>query len=284
MQNFKQFLKVALLPLFIFVFDGGICLIIAQKYSLTFLLPALVSALVVTLLAERLIPYSEDFNRPRGDVGADIWHASVNEGEALLLIICLPFLVRLFSLHLWPQHWPFAAQLLLAVVLFDLGVWLAHSMSHKIDALWRFHAVHHSVERLYGFNGLMKHPLHLAIEQIPGAALLVLAGVPQDVAIALGACTFVQLLMQHANIDFRTPLLGYVLNTSLVHRFHHINDPAMGNCNYGLFTNFWDMVFGTFRFHPDRHFTSKDFGLADRAAYPRDYLGQLMEPFKPAPI
>ena len=77
---------------------------------------------------------------------------------------------------LWPDHWPLALQLLLAIALADLGITLVHYASHRSPLLWRLHAVHHSVTRLYGFNGLMKHPLHQLLETLGGTLPLLLLG------------------------------------------------------------------------------------------------------------
>lgn len=70
------------------------------------------------------------------------------------------------------------AQVLLAVAVTDMGVTLVHVASHRVGWLWRMHAVHHSVRRFYGFNGLMKHPLHGALELAAGTAPLLVLGMP----------------------------------------------------------------------------------------------------------
>jgi sterol desaturase/sphingolipid hydroxylase (fatty acid hydroxylase superfamily) len=271
--------RYAFLPLFLAVFDGATYLDVAYGQSPWILIPIMAAALVTATLAERLIPYSTAFNTPRGDVGTDTWHAVANESVTLLMLVLAtkPF----FSLHLWPYGSPFAAQLLLAILILDFGVWIGHFLSHKFALLWRFHAVHHRVERIYSLNGLMKHPVSLIVEQIPAAVLLVGAGLPNDVALALTACTFVQLLVQHSNADYHVPGLDRLLATNAVHRFHHLADPALGSCNYGFFTNIWDRVFGTYRFEPERRFAVADLGLGPDSNMPPDYVGQLLAPFAP---
>ncbi|WP_148058758.1 sterol desaturase family protein, partial [Pseudomonas protegens] len=83
---------------------------------------------------------------------------------------------------LWPQGWPLWGQLLLATVIADCGITLAHYASHRLAWLWRLHAVHHSVQRMYGFNGLLTHPLHQSIEASAGLLPLALLGIPLPVA------------------------------------------------------------------------------------------------------
>lgn len=279
MQSVRLISKYAFFPLFIVIFDGAIYFVVSNGLSDLLLIPILGSALLLSTLAEKFIPYSSAFNTSRSIV-TDTWHALVNEFELLALLAAVPLLVRWSSLNVWPKHWAFALQLLLAIVIFDFGVWLHHYASHRSALLWRFHAVHHSVTRLYSYNGLMKHPLHLVVEQAPGAIMLIGLGIPQDVGTALTAVIFVQLLLQHSNADYRIPLLEYFFSANSVHRFHHVNDVVLGNCNYGLFTNVRDMLFGTFRFSAARKFSPGELGLADQADFPSDYLGQLLAPFK----
>ena len=279
-NNLRLVLKYLFFSAFIGIFGGGIYVVVGYGYPKLLLLPLLILAVLVSLAAERVIPYSQEANTSHGDFGTDTVHALVNGVESVVLVTSAPILGHWFKTGLWPEHWPFAAQLLLAIVLFDFGVWLAHFASHKITALWRFHAVHHSPTRLYSFNGLMKHPVHLLIEQVPGAIIFLVMGIPIDASVALMACVVIQLLLQHSNVDYRVPVLEYFFCTNSVHRFHHVNDAVLGNCNYGLFTNVWDIVFGTFRFNRERNFTTGDIGLEDSAKYPRDYLGHLVVPFR----
>lgn len=104
----------------------------------------------------------------------------------------------------------------------DLGITLAHYVSHRAEWLWRLHAVHHSVERMYGFNGLMKHPLHQAIETAAGTAPLVVVGMPLDVGALLGFAVAIQLLLQHSNVDMRAGPLAYLWAVAPGHRHHHL--------------------------------------------------------------
>ncbi|MFN2427767.1 MAG: sterol desaturase family protein [Candidatus Binatia bacterium] len=243
--------------------------------------PLLGIAIALSFLAEQVLPYHSDWNRPQGDRRRDAFHAIVNETANGAFIAATPLLVAALGVNgRWPDALPFALQVLLAVVVFDAGITIAHWLSHKWQTLWRFHAVHHSVERMYGFNGLMKHPLHQAVEMFAGATPLVLAGMPLDVAATLGFCTAVQLLLQHSNVDYELGRLGRWIACNRVHRFHHLREAGAGDVNFGLFTTIWDRMLGTMVYNPSRNFTSHDLGLADCRAYPRDYLGQLREPFR----
>jgi sterol desaturase/sphingolipid hydroxylase (fatty acid hydroxylase superfamily) len=239
-----------------------------------------VVAIAVSFAAERVLPYRAGWNEDRGDSARDVAHAVVNETLAFVSIALIPVLAAVSpALELWPHSWPFAVQLLVAVVVADFGITLAHFASHRFEPLWRLHAVHHSVERMYGFNGLMKHPLHQAIETTAGVTPLLVAGMPIDVATSLAVAVAVQLLLQHSNVDYRVGPLRGVLALNEGHRFHHLRWPVTGDVNFGLFTLVWDRLLGTWSFDAKRVFTSADLGIEKWPAYPRAYLDQLAAPF-----
>jgi sterol desaturase/sphingolipid hydroxylase (fatty acid hydroxylase superfamily) len=230
--------------------------------------------------AERLLPADPAWNRAQGDAGRDVIHTVVNEGLVAISLAMLPALSAAFTItDAWPDRWPFPLQVAVAIMVFDLGVTLAHLASHRVELLWRFHAVHHSVPRLYGLNGLMKHPVHQLIETAAGIAPLLLVGIPEPVTVALAASTALQLLLQHSNVDYRVGPLGRILALNGAHRRHHLRWPGVGDVNFGLFTLIWDRLLGTYR-PPGRTVTSDELGIAAHPDYPTRYLSQLAEPFR----
>jgi len=249
------------------------------------LIPLLGTAVGLSFAAERVLPYAREWNRPQGDTGRDTLHALVNEAANGASIALTPLLVvAIGSSGLWPHDWPFVVQVLSAVLVLDAGITLTHWLSHRWVLLWRFHAVHHSVERMYGLNGLMKHPVHQAVEMTVGATPLVLAGMPFDVAAVLGLCTAVQLLLQHSNVDYELGPFERWIACNRVHRFHHVREPGAGDVNFGLFTTLWDRLLGTMVHDPARRFSSADLGLAERRDYPLAYAAQMLEPFRPREV
>lgn len=239
-------------------------------------------ALSWTFVAERIAPYDRAWNIDRGDTGRDLAYAALNETLNAVSVIALPLLAtRVTIVDLWPREFPFVIQVIAAVLVLDAGITFAHAASHRIGWLWRFHAVHHSVSRFYGLNGLMKHPLHQAIEMTAGIAPLLLVGIPQPVAVALAGCVAIQLLVQHANIDYATGTLGEWLAVNAGHRLHHLRYPGEGDVNFGLFTLLWDRVMGTYRpASSTGELTSDDLGVAGQPHYPNGFRDQLAEPFR----
>ena len=264
---------------------NGLSLGLIGAGGAAFLPLLLLSMVALSFAAERARPYSAEWNRPLGDRLRDAIHGLVNEGTVFGSLLLLPAVAaHAPGAGWWPQGWPLVGELLLAILVLDAGITLAHWASHRWRPLWRFHAVHHSVRRMYGLNGLMKHPVHQAIESAAGTLPLVLCGLPADVGQALAFAVGVQLLLQHANVDYTVGPFRRWLATAEVHRFHHQKDPSLGNVNFGLFTTFWDRLLGTFHQEERERLRSEELGIAGDPGYPTRYLAQLAAPFvRPAP-
>lgn len=263
-------------------FNGAAIALVSSGASHLLLLPLLVAAVALSFAVERRIPYNPDWNTDHDDSARDAAHVAVNETFALLAVLALPVVAGLATVvDAWPDRAPFVVQVVGALLVLDLGITLVHWASHHVGPLWRLHAVHHSVKRSYGLNGLMKHPLHQALELTGGVTPLVLIGLPDDVAWVLAFCVAIQLLMQHSNADYTVgPLRGWLaLNEG--HRFHHLKWAGIGDVNFGLFTLLWDrLLLRTYSFDPDRRFTSDDLGMAKEPDYPTRWRDQMLQPFR----
>lgn len=275
-----RFVRVGYVPT-VAVF-GALVVWLASRGAHLALILTLVTAIAASFVAERTAPYDPDWNRSHGDRARDIAHSLVNEALSAASVAALPlFASTLAVVEIWPTHWPFPLQVALAVIVFDAGVTLTHWASHRHRTLWSFHAVHHSVTRFYGLNGLMKHPVHQAIEMTAGVAVLVLVGVPQRVAVALAGLTALQLLLQHSNVDYQIGGLGSWWASNAGHRLHHLRYPGQGDTNFGLYTLVWDRALRTHTPSTPRSIiTSADLGVTGRPDYPVRYSDQLAQPFR----
>ena len=261
--------------------NGAAIALARAPWSELWMAALILVAIGLSFAAEKILPYTTEWNQSLGDGRRDVAHAFVNETALLLTVLVIPVMAVLTPFHnWWPSSIPFVFQVLIAVVVTDLGVTLVHLASHKVGWLWRFHAVHHSVKRFYGFNGLMKHPLHGAVELAAGTTPLLIMGMPKAVAEALTVAIAVQLLLQHSNANYRIGPLRTVLALNEGHRFHHLKWAGIGDVNFGLFTLIWDHALRTFSFDPRRRFRTDDLGMAAKPNYPTRYLAQLAEPFR----
>jgi len=254
-------------PLFFIGFIGAAVWMVANGASKIWLAGLLLPAIALSFIAERIAPFEENWNHSKGDTTRDTLHAVINELTNAASIAAIPILAAMtHGFDVWPGEWPLWAQLVMTILIADFGITMAHYASHKIEALWRLHAVHHSVERMYGFNGLMKHPLHQAIELTAGTTPLLLMGMPLEIGALLGFAAAIQLLLQHSNTDMRVGPL-------------HLAHKVKGDVNFGLFTMLWDHLLGTFvKDRPQPR--DGELGVAGRPDYPVGYSAQLVEPFR----
>ncbi len=280
MSIFQFIIKHGYAPVFFFGFIGAAVLLVEGGGNPLFLICLLLIAIAVSFTAEWIAPFEKVWNRSKGDTGRDWVHAIVNELSNGLSIALIPLLAALTpGFGAWPGDWPLWLQVAMAILVADFGITMAHYASHKIEALWRLHAVHHSVERMYGFNGLMKHPLHQAIELTAGTTPLLLLGMPVEVGALLGFAAAIQLLLQHANVDMRVGPMIYLWAVAPGHRHHHIASKTKGDVNFGLFTMIWDHMLGTFVCNRPQP-RDGELGIDGRPDFPIGYLDQIIEPFR----
>lgn len=277
----RALLRLVYAPAMLVGCNGVAIWIVQASLPHWWLVLLLAGAIALSFAVEHLVPYEPIWNRDLGDSGRDIAHAVINEASIYLSVGLVPVLTRLrLGPSMWPTEWPVWAQLCAAILVADFGITVCHYLSHRHAWLWRLHAVHHSVRRMYGFNGLIKHPLHQALETAAGTAPLVLAGMPPEIGLLLGFAVAVQLLLQHSNVDMRLGPLRYLLALAPLHRFHHQKWAGVGDVNFGLFTTVWDHLLGTAVYEPDRRFTSEDLGIGTHPDYPTRYVRQLVAPFR----
>lgn len=259
--------------------------------ELAVVVPA-VAVLLIGMLAERRLPYRAEWSRPRGDFGVDL------ASTAVLLALVDPLLKWLGplaltgiltktpivgSLAVFPTHWPFAVQVLLAMLLAEFGSYWSHRWHHERPAFWWLHALHHGSERLYALNNFRFHPLNYAINYVLGILPLLVLGVPTAVIMGYFALTLPVLMIQHANLPLQNGWLNYVFSTNEVHRWHHSSKAGEGDTNFGRSIVLWDQIFGTFRYQPRRNDPS-EVGLYAGSRYPAraSFLAQMRSMLQPA--
>lgn len=240
----------------------------------------LLLAVAVSFAAEQLLPYEREWNRDHGDSVTNFLHAFVNEISIFVSVLALPLVAACVpGLNLWPHDWPIWIQLLVAILVADAGISLTHFFSHRYSWLWRLHAVHHAAPRLYAFNGLMKHPIHQAIELAAATVPLIVLGFGPTIAWLVGYAVAIQLLLQHSNVDMRIGKLGYVWAIAPAHRHHHIASAKDGDVNFGLFTTLWDHLLGTFVLNGRPTPRTGQLGIEGNPDFPRGYAEHLAAPF-----
>lgn len=134
---------------------------------------------------------------------------------------------------------------IIAILLYEFGVFIWHRAMHKSKILWRvFHQLHHSAERMDTYGTFYFSPFDMMGFTFLGSiCLALLIGVtPQAVTIMLLTTMFLA-IFQHTNI--RTPQwLGYIVQRPESHTVHHAK--GIHKHNYSDLPIF-DIIFGTFK-------------------------------------
>lgn len=172
---------------------------------------------------------------------------------------------------------PWGAQLAVVFILTDLCNYGAHRAMHRVPLLWRFHSVHHSSEHLDWLATSRVHPLDLAIT-ITVASLPVYALGYAEEQPWLLAVLFLYPFYAHANAGLRLGVLDRVIVSPAFHHWHHADDPAAHDKNFGAILAVWDRLLGTA--HEPGGFPER-YGIGDPRLAADDYVGHLLAPLAP---
>ncbi len=273
------------------VFGGAMTIAIVgmeRGWSPVWTAMALTGAVVLALLLLELVhPYQRDWLRNHADLRTDLIHNLVNfwipEVYTVLFVGVFAaagaWLSSAIGASLWPTGWPLAAQLLLALVIGELGTYWIHRLMHENEFLWRFHAAHHSAPRLYWLNAARFHPIDLFAQQFLAVTPLVLLGADARVIALHTLFTAIHGLFQHANVDIRIGPLNWFFSMAELHRWHHSKRLEEANTNYGANIILWDIVFGS-RYLPADREPPTEIGIESLPDFPGGYWAHLMSPLR----
>lgn len=242
---------------------------------------------LLLLILERVHPYQREWLHGHGDIRTDLIHNLVNFWipEVYTVAFVGGFTVAAASIssalgvELWPSRWPLLAQLLLALVIGELGTYSIHRLMHEHELLWRFHAAHHSAPRLYWLNAGRFHPFDLFAQQFLGVTPLILLGADMRIIALHTLFTAVHGMFQHANVDIRLGPLNWFFSMAELHRWHHSKHLEEANTNYGANLICWDIVFRS-RFLPSDREPPTEIGIEALPNFPRGYWAHILSPFR----
>ncbi len=179
---------------------------------------------------------------------------------------------------LWPAEWPFAAQMVPALLLWTFGDYWVHRAMHTYTPLWWFHAIHHDTPQMHI---LKSGRLHLGDELINATLKplpLLALGAPPEILVFVGLWIMFDGNLVHSNVDQRFPSWAhYFVPTVQLHNLHHAQDRTTQDSNYSGSSAIWDVLFGTFS-HPDR-FPLGPMGIRN-SPVPAGFAAQVAFPFK----
>ncbi len=154
-------------------------------------------------------------------------------------------------LHL--VNWPSWVEVVIAVVAFDLAIYLQHVMFHAIPMLWRLHKVHHVDLDIDVTTGLRFHTLEILLSAIFKLAIVVIVGPAAIAVVIFEVLLNATSMFNHSNIrmpDWTDRLLRLAVVTPDMHRVHHSVLRNETNSNFGFNLPWWDVLLGTYRAQP----------------------------------
>jgi sterol desaturase/sphingolipid hydroxylase (fatty acid hydroxylase superfamily) len=179
---------------------------------------------------------------------------------------------------------PYWLEVVVAVLLLDLAIYLQHVLMHRVPLLWRLHRVHHADLDIDMTTGSRFHTLEIILSMLIKWVVISLLG-PALLAVLIFETLLNGMAMfNHANV--RLPgaldgLLRKLLITPDVHRVHHSILLRETNSNYGFNLSVWDRLFRTYVDQPEKGHLGMTIGIPGfRDARQVDRLpGMLALPF-----
>lgn len=243
------------------------------------------SLFVVLTGLERVVPYRPAWLVSDGQLVNDLLHGALGSvagsrlGQLVNDAIVAALTVHIAGAGLVGspvQTWPFAVQLVVAVVVVDLSRYLQHRLLHRVPWLWRLHRLHHDSTRLTVWKGGRAHVVERIMQSMCMFLPVLLLGFSADVVVWSMAIHSFLGSIAHSNIDIRLGVVGSIINGPEQHRLHHSMDLDEGNSNLGSAFVIFDRLFGTW-LDPDARAPVGAIGVAEQT--PKGFFAQLVAPF-----
>ena len=161
---------------------------------------------------------------------------------------------------------PYWLEVLVAVLLLDLVIYLQHLLMHRVPLLWRLHRVHHADLDIDMTTGSRFHTLEIIVSMLIKWAVIALLGPALLAVLIFETLLNGMAVFNHANA--RLPikldrLLRLLLITPDVHRVHHSILRRETNSNYGFNLSIWDRAFGTYIDQPEKGHSAMTIGIPE---------------------
>ena len=161
---------------------------------------------------------------------------------------------------------PAGVNVVVALLLLDLGHFGIHWGLHNVPLLWPIHRLHHTDQDFDFTTSARFHPLEAIVETGANLLVIVLVGAPLlSVTIYLLSYAITTVWV-HGNVrmpegwDHR---LRWIVVTPDMHRTHHSQIERETNSNYGGFLSLWDRLLRTYVDEPAGGHEGMSIGLRE---------------------
>jgi sterol desaturase/sphingolipid hydroxylase (fatty acid hydroxylase superfamily) len=167
---------------------------------------------------------------------------------------------------LYLVEWPWWLEVFIAVLAFDLAIYLQHVMFHAVPVLWRLHMVHHADLDFDVSTGLRFHTLEIILSALIKLAVVVVLG-PSAIAVVIFEVLLnATAMFSHSNVRLPSWIdrkLRWLVVTPDMHRVHHSIIPRETNSNFGFNLSCWDYLLGTYLAQPTNGHERMVIGIED---------------------
>jgi sterol desaturase/sphingolipid hydroxylase (fatty acid hydroxylase superfamily) len=221
-----------------------------------------------------------------------IRHALHNLGIAILNTIVLGLVFG--AATVWISEWtvrnklgllpiigmPWYGDLIGALMLLDLWMYVWHRANHQLPVLWRFHRMHHADNAMDVTTATRFHVGEHLMGSLLRLGLIPLFGIGIFQLVIYEALVVAITMFHHANISigYWDDRLRWLVVTPFMHKVHHSRLRAETDSNYSTLFSFWDRLFGSLRKRTE--YSSIQIGL-DEFDDPRwqTFSGMIQTPF-----
>ncbi len=160
--------------------------------------------------------------------------------------------------------WAYPVEVVLAVIVLDLAIYLQHVMFHAVPVLWRLHRVHHADLDFDVTTGARFHPVEILLSMCLKFGFIFAVGPPLLAVLIFEILLSSVSMFNHSNITLPGPVdrrLRWVLVTPDMHRVHHSIKQYETDSNFGFNLPWWDRLCGTYRPQPEDGHTAMTIGI-----------------------
>ena len=155
-------------------------------------------------------------------------------------------------------------ELVLALFLLDLAIYLQHRLFHYVPVLWRLHRMHHADLDVDVTTGARFHPVEILLSLGIKFIVIVVLGTPSLAVLLFEIALNATSMFNHSNVRV-PPVIERVLRLLVVtpdmHRVHHSVVRRETDSNFGFNFPWWDRLFGTYRPQPEAGHQAMTLGI-----------------------
>lgn len=272
----KKAITYYLYPLLLFLAIGSFFAAIRLDWDLKIVLTGMAGTrFVVLLVVEFVYPLKTEWKMTKRSFWRDIRYMAIGGGLIGVIQLGLQLLALDLSSHTSGllSNMPILVGTVVSMVVFEFFQYWYHRISHEgknplSKWLWKSHVAHHLPEEVYLLMHPVFHPINLILTQVVIQGSLLLVGARPESILLFNSLMGLQGLFSHLNVEVKAGWLNYVFIGTELHRYHHSAklDEAK---NFGALLSIWDLIFGTFEYHPER--VPERLGVVSPESYPESH-------------